>query len=120
MRRYAGYVMIVVLCVNLLLALLTVLIIHVVGLANCIALRHIQVYNDDCRFNFLAELARRYLAHTVAEVNFSGKTIFDDYITIQGLDTFKGKIDLFFDKNKYTAEITVYVNGKEKKVKRIL
>ncbi|RTL06560.1 hypothetical protein EKK58_04465 [Candidatus Dependentiae bacterium] len=120
MQKTAGYVLIIVLCVNFCLALLTVLLVQVVSFAKGIAEKHIQVCNDDCRFNFLVDLTRRYLVHVDPVKTFSGETIFDGDILIQDIDAFRGKINLFFDQKQYIAEIIIYFDGKEKKAKRIL
>lgn len=119
MKKSKGYILIILLCVNMWLGIVSMLVLQVVGLARYISVKHMIGYNDARRFDILIDLAKKYIGANQNQTILEG-TIFTDDIIIDGIDTFKGRIDILLTKKQYIAEITIYINGKEKTIKKNL
>lgn len=119
MNRSKGSIVFTVLCMNIWLTMLTILLIQIVGLTRYVSVKHMQSYNDDCRFDLLVGIAKRYI-HQYKQEGITEGTIFNKDVVLEGIDTFKGKIELVFNKKKYDATITIYVDGRKKTIQKIL
>lgn len=119
MNRSKGSIVFTMLCMNIWLTMLTILLIQIVGLTRYVSVKHMQSYSDDCRFNLLVGIAKEYIHKYKKEGTVEG-TIFYNDVLLDGIDTFKGKIELIFNKKEYNATITIYVDGRKKTIQKIL
>ena len=117
MRYCKGSVIFIVLCVNMFCATLTILFIHIVGLAKYVAMKHKHTYIDDCRFKLLLDITKKYLTQYQIEET-KGGIIFNDQIIVAGVDTFRGKVRVMPNYGKYDVILTIYSDGHKKTIKK--
>lgn len=119
MKLRRGSIVLLVVCLNIWLTFVGCLCVQIVGLARTLSSRFCESYKDDCRFEVLTDLARRYIKLYPQDVFFKG-VIFDDEVLLEGVDAFKGKIEFFVNDKAYNTIITINVNQKEKIIKKKL
>ena len=114
-----GSIVFVMLCINIWCALLIGSFIQIVGLAQYVAVKHTHTYLDECRFNLLIDIAKKYIEQYKGEGICEG-IIFNEQVMLDDIDTFKGKIKLISNKKQHDITVTVRANGRKKIMQKTL